>query len=451
VSSRWTDRFEVMVRDRDAGPIVLAAGREFVFNALALSESLGLPLRPLELDLARIGAAVYAADRLVRRPPLTPHRYPARDMELTFTVSDVEFWRDQHHNLVEVLQFLGGDRLDVRFRQGPQPWQWHVSRHLFPEHCNSVSLFSDGLDSGAGLVSYLGEARDTTLTVTVVHQPFQGRQAGCQISVLPPDLRGRVVPTFTRTSLLRPPRMDQQELTQRLRGFLFTAVAGVAASRLSIAKVNVFESGVGAVNVPAMESMIWGGLATRGAHPRFLRMMGRLVTAVAGRPVEFCLPFKSMTKGEVVSRALSFGGAAVLANTASCIHYPLRQPGPAKQCGMCAGCIEHQMAMHTASCDLTKHTFRVDPRRLPYTRDDAVAFRMAVCQLHDLQQMRATGPSESFRLHLEQSGALTGVDTVEKWFGLLLRYADQGQRWVDGVTDVVRPGDAAANTALLVA
>jgi 7-cyano-7-deazaguanine synthase in queuosine biosynthesis len=448
VNGRCNDLFEVTVRSGRTAAFTLVEGRDFAVDVLALSDSLGLPLRPLELDLVRIGAAVYAADRRVRRPALTPDRYPGRDVALTFTVSDVGFWREQRQHLVEVLEFLSDDQVDVRFRQGPRSRSWESLGYLYPHQCESVSLVSGGLDSGAGLVSYLGEGGRPTLTVTVIHQSSQGCRAREQIDALPAGLRGRVVSTFTRTSLVQPPRMDRQEWTQRLRGFLFTAVAGVAAARLDLPTVNVFENGVGAVNFPAMNSMSSGGLAARGAHPGFLRRMGRLVTAVAGRPIEFRLPFKSMTKGEVVSRAVSLGGAGVLARSNSCVHCPPARPGSYSHCGTCPGCIEHLLAMHTASCTATRSTFKTDPRRLSLDDDDADGFRMLRCQIHDLQRMGRSGASASFRRHLEHSGALTSVDTVETWLDLYLRYADQAQRWVDEMGDVSRQSRADAAEAV---
>jgi hypothetical protein len=55
------------------------SGQHFRADFLTLSDSLSLNLGPLELDLARIGAAAYVADRITRRAaiPIAPARTEA--------------------------------------------------------------------------------------------------------------------------------------------------------------------------------------------------------------------------------------------------------------------------------------------------------------------------------------------------------------------------------------
>src|SRR6185312_9042233 len=197
--------------------------------------------------------------------------------------------------------------------------------------------------------------------VTIEHRPQQRKHIGEQIRSLPRGFRHRVIPAFTMATLIHPPPLKYQETSQRLRGFFFCAVAGAVASRMGLGTVEVLENGIGAVNAPPLEAMLWGGLATRGAHPRFLRLIGRLVSIVAYRNITYELPFKWWTKGEMVRRAIACGAEASLAWAVSCVHYPLRQPGPRKQCGVCPACLGHVQAMHAAGSTVTAHTFDRPP------------------------------------------------------------------------------------------
>jgi hypothetical protein len=148
------------------------------------------------------------------------------------------------------------------------------------------------------------------------------------------------------TTLRDPPPMNRQEVTQRSRSFLFAALGGVVAGELGVDRVEVYENGVGVINLPPMTGMLFGSRATRSAHPEFFRRMSALLSAVSQRPIEFDLPFRNKTKAELIQRIASDD---LLANVArqsvSCIHYPRRVRGTQKQCGVCPGCIGRRQAM----------------------------------------------------------------------------------------------------------
>ena len=428
--TRRSDRFEVSVRGSDGQTRTLHAGVDFRVDLLNLSEALSLPMLPLERDLAWLAAAVYAVDRLERRSRLTPSRYPGREVEITCSVSDVAFWRKAADLVTQLLRFLGDDLISVRFITSHESDLWPIGRSLFPLKCDSVALFSGGLDSAAGLAAHLGPSDERIVSVTAEHQPHQRQRIQKQLSLLPSAIRSRVMPTFTRVTLLASPRISHQERTQRLRGFLFAALGGIVASRLGAEVVHVFENGVGAVNVPPIQGMSLGGLATRGAHPTFLRLMGRLVSTVAGRPIRFALPFKWMTKGEVVRSAVENGGGAALMHTVSCVHYPLRRRGLAKQCGLCPGCLEHQLARHVGGLPPAAFGFACDPLGLPLANAKADPLRLMVGQAYDFRQLRGEDVRSTFHDHLEQTGAITGTDSFERWTGLHVRHAEQVEGWI---------------------
>ena len=92
---------------------------------------------------------------------------------------------------------------------------------------------------------------------------------------------------------------------------------------MGASKVEMYENGVGAANLPPMTGMLVGGRMSKSSHPAFLRAMTELVSRVAERPIAFELPFATRTKAEMV-RTLREDGLTKLANaTVSCIHFPL--------------------------------------------------------------------------------------------------------------------------------
>lgn len=112
----------------------------------------------------------------------------------------------------------------------------------------------------------------------------------------------------------------------------------------------MFENGVGAVNLPLMTGMLGSGLATRGAHSTFLRLMSELSAQVTESPIRFKLPFESSTKAEVLQRLPTPELAMWTQQSRSCVHASLRQLGKT-HCGRCAACIERRQAFADAGIE----------------------------------------------------------------------------------------------------
>ena len=162
-----------------------------------------------------------------------------------------------------------------------------------------------------------------------------GRRYGANLSLLVPG----VIKTL-------PASMSDAENTHRCRAFLFSSVGGVVAWASGVTEVEMFESGIGAINLPLMSGMV-GSKATRSSHPESLRLISRLLSLAAGRGIALTLPFVNQTKGEVVRTLATDGLHEMARQTISCVHYPLRNRGP-KQCGFCPACIFRRQAMFAA-------------------------------------------------------------------------------------------------------
>src|SRR5262249_13276133 len=149
----------------------------------------------------------------------------------------------------------------------------------------------------------------------------------------------RIDPLIVKVAMMWPSVAEkkQQESSQRSRSFLFTSLGAITAIMHGQRTIEMFESGVGAINLPLMAGMV-GSKVTRSSHPEFLRLMSNLASLVADYEVKFTLPFADKTKGEVVKTLASDDLQAFAAMTASCIHYPIRHK-EYKQCGLCPACV----------------------------------------------------------------------------------------------------------------
>ena len=155
-------------------------------------------------------------------------------------------------------------------------------------------------------------------------------------------------------------QMKRQETTQRARGFLFYATAAILADACGVQDIEVFENGVGAINLPLTEGGLVDGLSTRGAHPGLLEKIGRLFGLTFERPMRFALPFIHSTKAEMLA---PFAANPLLAEwlkqSRSCIHSSLRIAGK-RHCGQCPACIERRQAFRAAKITDDSRDYAID-------------------------------------------------------------------------------------------
>lgn len=442
--------FRVGVKGPDLlRPIELVSGIHFNLDEARISDSLLLALSPLEYDLIHVGLAIYAIDRLVRKPRTLSDRTASRTLDVSIEVSDPAFWNTQSTLIARILGFLSSDAWTVTFAAGGVPLSLPPflsnSAYSIPRVC----LYSGGVDSAAGLALQLTEGAGDIVMVTAVHQPQQARRIRRHVGRLNQRYGQRLSSVLSRTALRNPPRMDKQELSQRCRSFLFCSLGGAVASALNVSSIDVYENGVGVLNLPPMTGMLWGGRATRGCHPHFLRMMGDLITAIANRRIAIHLPFKSWTKAEMVRRSAQLGFTDLIVDAVSCVHFPLRSMGP-KQCGLCPGCVGTRQAMLAAGLSSPADAYRDDllkPMCEQIPAGDWGFLRAQILQIADLYELTPDGlKPEILRRHLQSSRVATISDPAQRWVELLSRYRDEwlsviavGQEkgchwasWIDG-------------------
>ncbi len=413
---------------------VVVAGRRFLLKEEALCVGLRCDLPSRVRDLVRTGMAIYVVDRLWRRNRRSAAKGPSRDVELAVEVSDPDFWRSRPVTMAlrRACELLSGDRWDISFSQ-PDHRQRCRQRFLnFPVPDNPmVCLYSGGLDSAAGLATQLRNRRARTVVVTADHQRGLGSTVRKQLAWLRRRYGRELHPVIVRTELLKPPRPAQQELTQRCRSLLFAALGGAAACASRASTVEVYENGVGAINLPLMAGMQVGGRSSRSSHPAFLRHMTDLVSLVAERPVSFELPFRDQTKAELVRSLREDGLERLARDTVSCAHYPLRERGPAKQCGVCAACIGRRQALITAGIEEPAERYLydlfADPAALAAVPSEKLDFlRATIMQLTVLSDLGTAAPLPGLvRRQIFGTGIARNGESVEDWTGVLVRYREE--------------------------
>lgn len=412
-------------------PIELVAGRHFLLDRHCFGQHLRAALSGRMVDLLRIATTVYLIDRLSKRSRSAPDGWP-RWLRVSIEVHDPEFWSgDPVRGLLgECVDFVGGDGWEFQFTPDPSGRPACHGGWLDFDDPLVVCLYSGGLDSAAGLAERLRRPTSRQIIpVLVRHHTGQRRLVERQLAALSGRYGVGLKPLVPVVWTMAPSRLLDEEASQRCRPFLFAAAGGVAAWMSGAAGVEVYESGVGAVNLPLMAGMV-GSKATKSSHPNFLRLMSRLLTTASGREISFRLPYLDRTKAEVVRTLAEDGLDDVARSTASCVHYPLREAAR-KQCGACPACIFRRQAMITAGieepADAYKYALfgpagvvnRIDDRRLAYLK----AFLMQVEKLADLDGRPAI--PRFFRRHLVGTGVVAQGEPLAPYVELYRRYRSE--------------------------
>jgi len=402
-------------------------------------------------DLLHLAASVYAVDRMVVREHRRTQSDCSRELQITLGVSDLDFWNDDRLRslVIDALETLSEDTWDVQFVAwgGVEPVARKRLLRLPPDDLKDssplVCLYSGGLDSAAGLAVRIGQEPGRPIVpVTVKHQSSQGSLVRGQYRLLRDRAPVSMYPVVIPASMIRPTRLvPREETSQRTRAFLFSALGGVAAALLGVRTVEVFESGVGVVNLPFMAGMI-GSRMTRSCHPGFYRLMSRLVSKVSGRDISFTFPHLGRTKGEMVRGLAEMGLHELAQATVSCVHFPLRHKRT-KQCGVCPACILRRQAMLVAGIEEPIDRYRFDlfgpSARAEGIPEDRLDYLRAILgQVVRFAEFDGQGEiPRRFRRHLLGSGVIGDDVPQEAVVGVLQRYR---REWLDLAQEGARLG-----------
>jgi 7-cyano-7-deazaguanine synthase in queuosine biosynthesis len=432
----------------DPTTVNLRAGEHFRFDLDTLNRFCPEDLPARLVDFLRIASSIYVVDRLVKRRPNQRFNKPSRSIGLRISVFDAEFWRScaVRDAIHEALDFVSGDFWDVEFVADTMSYYRRGRLFSSPSQGPSplICLYSGGLDSVAGLAARIAqEPVRSVIPVTVWHQPRQRHLVREQLNIVRTKFSAVVDPLIVKVAMQWSAKLKRslEEPSQRCRSFLFTTLGAIAAIIHGEQAIEVFESGVGAINLPLMAGMT-GAKSTKSAHPKFLRLMSRLASLVAERDVEFCLPFQELTKGELVTN-LRRNELEQLANlSASCVNYPQRHCKQ-KQCGVCPACILRRQAMATAGIVEPENAYEHDFLGYPQTESKIPAKRLqflkaVLMQVAWLSGVESRGQLPSaFARHLISTEILGRNQLQEDLIELLVRYRDE---WMVIASEAERKG-----------
>jgi hypothetical protein len=350
----------------------------------------GLSPSVAALDFYRLAVAVYAADARVLREE-SYDRW-TRDLVLHLAVSDVRVWQQATPKVVELLQFLTGDKWELRVRAGAPP-RPPADRSLKDgttgQSIDAVSLLSGGLDSFIGALDAVADGRQIVLVSHNAAGPARF-SSPAQTAVLGAieGIARRKIPHLKAT--VSPPShgsSKKAESSQRSRSIMFVGLGVLVASAHSPGTpLSIAENGFISLNVPLTYGRL-GSHSTRTTHPYTLALMGDVISAL-GIATPILAPYHFMTKGEMLvnCRAQDALMTAIHA-TSSCARPNDRNADPARSqthCGYCVPCIVRRAAMSRAGVDDVsqyRYDLHVERRTLlvsPERRKDLWAFEMAL-------------------------------------------------------------------------
>ncbi|WP_047519051.1 hypothetical protein [Microbacterium sp. ZOR0019] len=307
-------------------------------------------VNPVNVDLVRIALGVLAADRSILRAR-GGSDWNARDLDLTIDVATPEVWNARAGELSTLIGFLTGDHWTFAFAQAPAAAFPPLAVEGQP-HGRTV-LLSGGADSAVGAMLSALELGADSSQALVSHfsftalSPVQRDLVTAIDGLVPGQTQVHHQFHLNRGSRRLDGTQFRSETSTRSRSFLFLAL-GLAVAERAQSTLWIPENGFASLNPPLGPDRR-GSLSTHTTHPRFLRDLSALVTAVGGHGA-LENPFETITKGEMFRRVATAVGtdaaSTYLSATNSCSHTDGRYSGaPAgAACGVCFGCLVRRSA-----------------------------------------------------------------------------------------------------------
>jgi 7-cyano-7-deazaguanine synthase in queuosine biosynthesis len=331
------------------------------------------------IDLLNLAFSVYAADLKIPRN-LSEDRW-TRDVVIHLPVVNLELWTANHSLIKDMLDFLTGDRWEIRFRACMTYKECNVASTTI-HAVDTVSLFSGGLDSLIGAIDLLEAGKK----VALVSHYGSGITNSVQQNVLS-KLKAEYGERVTSYSFGVQPmkkRTGRGEPSMRSRSILFIAMGTFIATLFpeNIPLV-VAENGLISLNIPLTNARI-GSLSTRTTHPHFIALYQCLLDSIGLRS-QVETPYQFHTKGEMCAQVNNYQLLTDLVeHTMSCSHPEsgryLRN-SPNNHCGYCVPCIIRRAALASVGLDIGKYNIDILKDQPSHTMSrgrDFRAFQMAI-------------------------------------------------------------------------
>jgi 7-cyano-7-deazaguanine synthase in queuosine biosynthesis len=346
------------------------------------------PVSPAAIDLVRIAAGAYMADRL------QPRRAGySRTIDLHVQLMNAGAWRPLADGVADLLHWLTAD--EWRLQLSSEGLKRPTSPGKVPKAA-TVSLLSGGLDSFCGAVL----TRKDHARLLIGHWD-NGIVKGSQNRAwrwLQTKAGLVATPTYVELSQKAPKR----EPSTRSRSFLFLALASATADACGASTLEVPENGFTSLN-PPLGANRGGALSTRSTHPWTLFLFGELLSGL-GLPLAVTSPYQEMTKGELVKAAAEAGvpsfaeGAASTLSCAKLDGYRYKGGNANHNCGLCMPCVVRRASFIAAGVDdetpyLVNHLPVASKKRLIDRRTEELdALRAAMARGIDDVDILSQGP-----------------------------------------------------------
>jgi 7-cyano-7-deazaguanine synthase in queuosine biosynthesis len=327
------------------GELLCHLGHDVKISADALEMFCFKQLSDKEEDLVLLAGVVAYADRSVRRLVANGWR---RNLHIVMPVKNPEVW-NQHavsSTLTDALRFLTGDAWSFEFvKRTGKSGKLKQSEFALGTGKFVVMPFSNGLDSFSQSRLLPVEVPNTAaIRLTAWNRSLAGGRDWVT------EANGV---RYRRVSL--PVALDtgtHAEQTFRSRSFMFSTLAGLAASMSDAEAILIPEAGQGALG----PSLVPVGQESphRGSHPKFSQFMMAFFQAFWGKTISIRHPQLWRTKGEVLKLLQSNGLQQGWELTSSCSRdqrVTSTARGKKIQCGICSGCLLRRMSLFTAGFD----------------------------------------------------------------------------------------------------
>lgn len=299
---------------------------------------------PRAIDLVRLATGALVADRRCRRPSGW-----SRTIHLQVSITTPGAWSEAIVIAARLLRLLTGDMWhltlvgDSSTKTAAEPAVAVTER---------VSLFSGGLDSFASaMISVCEDSKNKKSTTFVSHRDnpivagSQNRTSEWVRDHLAADFKLETIALAQTRSVI--------EHSSRSRAFLFLALAIASATSHGAQYAIVPENGFTSINPPLGEDR-GGPLSTRSTHPMTLYLFNAMLEAL-DLNVRITNPYEWLTKGELVSRAVSQAALDLrdgVAGTLSCGKLDGRWYTGGNvnlNCGLCVSCVVRRASIVAAA------------------------------------------------------------------------------------------------------
>lgn len=293
---------------------------------------------PIAIDLIELALAVYAVDRSIQPDELS---YCRVEVKLPVRCPELLRQPEIHEMLGEILYWYTGYEWNFEFGKREQPGRGLEEPQLFDWRDESkpldVALWSGGLDCLAGLYNRAFENTDRQFILcgtganTVVHH-LQRRI----VEVLPKQMAQRVKLLQVRYEIEDLSGNLPEMTRMRSRGFTFMLIGAVCAHLAGSNVLQVYENGIGAINLRFRESEV-GLNHAHSVHPLSLMFIAEWLTQIFGVRFRLENPYLFQTKAQMCKIIVTKGGLDIAFQTETCDRKH-RRPD-AQQCGRCSSCI----------------------------------------------------------------------------------------------------------------